>query len=176
MRAIGLIITYYCGIKSIYYAGLANLNFGIVSCFFIFSIIINVACGLLFFDEKINWKESAGIVVIVVGIIWISLSKGQRPELSMENYVEVDEVIQWYKFKSIFLALCVGFFNSTQTVHGKFMMKQKDYGIMNITADTVLIFIIMTSTFTVLNYFGDSTAYTARNYSLIFVSSCLGMI
>ena len=113
MRAIGLIITYYCGIKSIYYAGLANLNFGIVSCCFIFSIIINVACGLLFFDEKINWKESAGIVVIVVGIIWISLSKGQRPELSMENYVEVDEVIQWYKFKSIFLALCVGFFNST---------------------------------------------------------------
>lgn len=113
MRACGLIITYYCGIKSIYYAGLANLNFGIVSCCFIFSIIINVTCGLLFFDEKINWKESGGIVVIVVGIIWISLSKGQRHELSLENSIEADDVIQWYKFKSIFLALCVGFFNST---------------------------------------------------------------
>jgi drug/metabolite transporter (DMT)-like permease len=113
MRACGLMITYYCAIKSIYYAGLANLNFGIVSCCFIFSIIINVTCGLLFFDENINWKESAGIVVIVAGIIWISLSKGQRLELSSDNSVEADEAIQWYKFKSIFLALCVGFFNST---------------------------------------------------------------
>ena len=114
MRACALMVTYYCGIKSIYYAGLAHLNFGIVSCCFIFSIIINVTCGLLFFDEKINWKESAGIVVIVTGIVWISLSKGQRNQLASEsNTYESDEAIQWYKFKSIFLALCVGFFNST---------------------------------------------------------------
>jgi drug/metabolite transporter (DMT)-like permease len=73
MRACGLMMGYYCGIKSIYYAGLANLNFGIVSCCMMFSIIINMTCGLLFFNEKINWKESAGIAVIITGIVWISL-------------------------------------------------------------------------------------------------------
>jgi uncharacterized membrane protein len=56
------------------------------------------------------------------------------------------------------------------------MMKQKNYGIMNITADTVIIFIIMTSTLTLFNYFGNSTALNSRNFSLIFVSSSLGMI
>jgi len=91
MRACGLMVGYYCGIKSIYYAGLANLNFGIVSCCFIFSIIINVTCGLLFFDERINLIESVGIVIIVSGIVWISLSKGKRPELTTEYSIDTDE-------------------------------------------------------------------------------------
>ena len=47
---------------------------------------------------------------------------------------------------------------------------------MNITADTVLIFIVMTSIITMLNFLQDSTALNTRNFSLIFVSSCLGMI
>ena len=105
-------MSYYFGIKSIYYAGLANLNFGIVSCCYIFSIVINVTCCFLFFEEKINWKESAGIIVIVTGIIWISLSKGQIHDKS-DISIESDDAIEWYKFKSIFLALCVGFFNAT---------------------------------------------------------------
>ena len=105
-------VTYYCGIKSIYYAGLANLNFGIVSCCFIFSIIINVTCGFLFFQEKINWKESFGIVVIITGIVWISLSKGKRHDVLSSQSQSEDDTLQWYKFKSILLALSVGFFNS----------------------------------------------------------------
>ena len=111
IRACVMLMSYYFGIKSIYYAGVANLNFGIVSCCYIFSIVINVTCGFLFFDEKINFKESAGIVVIVAGIIWISLSKGQRHEKS-DTSIESDDAFQWYKFKSIFLALCAGFFNA----------------------------------------------------------------
>ncbi len=47
---------------------------------------------------------------------------------------------------------------------------------MNITADTVLIFIIMTVTLTIINFFNDSPALTPRNFSLVFLSSCLGMI
>jgi hypothetical protein len=113
MRACGLMVGYYCGIKSIYYAGLANLNFGIVSCCFIFSIIINVTCGLLFFDERINLIESVGIVIIVSGIVWISLSKGKRPELTTEYSIDTDEAAQWNKLKSIFFALCVGISNSS---------------------------------------------------------------
>jgi uncharacterized membrane protein len=69
-------LTYYCGIKSIYYATLANINFGIISCCFIFSIIINVTFGLIFFGEKMTIKMVLGIVITIAGIMWISLAKG----------------------------------------------------------------------------------------------------
>ena len=57
IRACALLMSYYFGIKSIYYAGLANLNFGIVSCCYIFSIVINVTCGFLFFEEKLTGRK-----------------------------------------------------------------------------------------------------------------------
>jgi drug/metabolite transporter (DMT)-like permease len=69
-------MTYWCGIKSIYYATLANINFGIISCCFICSIIINVTFGLIFFGEKMNLKMVGGIVITIAGIVWISLAKG----------------------------------------------------------------------------------------------------
>ena len=75
-RALVLMLTYWCGIKSIYYASLANINFGIVSCCFICSIIINVTFGLLCFGEKMTWKMVLGIVITITGIMWISLAKG----------------------------------------------------------------------------------------------------
>lgn len=75
-RALVLILIYWCGIKSIYYASLANINFGIISCCFICSIIINVTFGLIFFGEKMTVKMVLGIVVTISGIMWISIAKG----------------------------------------------------------------------------------------------------
>lgn len=68
-------------IKSIHYAIEANINFGIISCCFIISIVINSACGFIFFKERLNAKVVGGIVVTLSGIIWISLAKGQRLEV-----------------------------------------------------------------------------------------------
>jgi len=75
-RTLVLMLTYWCGIKSIYYASLANINFGIISCCFICSIIINVTFGLIFFGEKMNVRMVLGIVITIAGIMWISLAKG----------------------------------------------------------------------------------------------------
>lgn len=74
----------YSQIKSIHYAILANINFGIVSCCFIFSIVINTAFGYKFFGEMLNNKVLTGIFVTISGIIWISLAKGQRVEVPQE--------------------------------------------------------------------------------------------
>lgn len=75
---IGLIMTsFYLSILSIHYAILANINFGIVSCCFLFSIVVNVSCAYLFFDEKLTAKMMAGILITIAGIVWISLAKGQ---------------------------------------------------------------------------------------------------
>ena len=69
-------LTYWCGIKSIYYATLANINFGIISCCFICSIVINVTFGLIFFGEKMTLKMVCGIIITISGIMWISIAKG----------------------------------------------------------------------------------------------------
>ena len=42
-------LAFWTTIMSIYYAKLANINFGIISCCFIFSIVINITCGYAFF-------------------------------------------------------------------------------------------------------------------------------
>ena len=64
-------------IMSIYYANQANINFGIISCCFMFSIVLNITAGYAIFQEKISSKQLAGIVVTLAGIILISLAKGK---------------------------------------------------------------------------------------------------
>ncbi len=69
-------LSIYFTVLAIYFANLANINFGIISCCFIFSIVVNITCGYLFFSEKIKIKVYLGIFVTLAGIIWISLVKG----------------------------------------------------------------------------------------------------
>lgn len=66
----------FFALKSIYFANLANINFGIVSCCYIVSIIVNSTSGYFFFQEKITFKMIGGMVVVVIGVIWISLARG----------------------------------------------------------------------------------------------------
>jgi uncharacterized membrane protein len=76
LRTLILGLSLYLSVQAIYYANLANINFGIISCCFIFSIVVNITCGYLFFEEKIKPQVYFGIFVTLVGIIWISLVKG----------------------------------------------------------------------------------------------------
>ena len=78
LRTLIMVVALYFTISAIYYAKLANINFGIISCCFIFSIVVNIVCGYLFFQEKIKSKVYGGIFVTLAGIIWISLEKGSR--------------------------------------------------------------------------------------------------
>jgi drug/metabolite transporter (DMT)-like permease len=81
-----------------------------------------------------------------------------------------------YKMYSIINALAVGCLNASQTVHGKFLMKQGKFSPMNITADTALIFIIICSGITSFNLAQGHASINLRNAVIIFFSSCLGMI
>ena len=72
-----LLVALWTTIVSIYYAKLANINFGIISCCLIFSIVVNISAGYAFFQEKISGKQVVGILITIGGIIWISLAKGE---------------------------------------------------------------------------------------------------
>jgi multidrug transporter EmrE-like cation transporter len=76
MRIVMATVSVYSSIRSIHFAILANINFGIISCCFIISVVINSTCGYFFFGEKLNAKVVGGIAVTISGILWISLAKG----------------------------------------------------------------------------------------------------
>ena len=149
---IGLIMTsFYLSILSIHYAILANINFGIVSCCFLFSIVVNVSCAYLFFDEKLTAKMMAGILITIAGIVWISLAKGQSAQ-SVSTSIYSDDDRASFKLYSIILAVATGVFNASQTVQAKFMIKQRDYGILYITGDTITALALATSLVTLFNF------------------------
>ena len=75
----------YCGVSSIHYAILANVNFGIISCCFIVSIVINCTFAYFFFSERMTLRMILGILVTISGIIWISLSKAMLAKTLEDN-------------------------------------------------------------------------------------------
>jgi len=114
IRICVLLASLWSGIMSIYYANLANINFGIISCCFIFSIVVNISCGYAFFEEKISKYQIIGIIITLSGIIWISLAKGAGSIKA--SLVVSEEEAKIYKFLSVLLALCVGTMNASFTV------------------------------------------------------------
>jgi drug/metabolite transporter (DMT)-like permease len=166
--------------SSIHYANLANINFGIISCCFIVSVVVNSAAGLVFFNEKLTRKLSLGICVTMTGIIWISLAKGGDAVAMREGKVEInlDDIIL-NKSKAIVLALAVGVGNSMQTIQSKFMMKNpvfKTFGVISIVTDIGLVFVLLSSSLTVFFYFSGEESINAYNFTLTFFTSILGML
>ena len=91
IRSYILILSYWCAISSIRHASLAHLNFGIVSCCYIASVVINSTASYLLFNERINMKMGLGIVVTIGGVIWISLAKGDNSNAIEEKMILPDE-------------------------------------------------------------------------------------
>lgn len=92
-RSILLAFIFWGAIRSIHYANLANINFGIVSCCFIVSVVVNTAAGLAFFKETFNIKVLVGIIVTLSGIMWISLAKGSEAiKLKHEHEARVETI------------------------------------------------------------------------------------
>lgn len=173
-------VVYWCGISSIHYANKANINFGIISCCFIVSVVVNTAAGLVFFGEKLTLKTSLGIIVTMCGIIWVSLAKGseamhlKQTVIGGEDFDENEVVAN--KSKAIVLALLVGVGNALQTIQSKFMIRWVKYPVVSITADIGLAFAIIAATLALIFYLAGSPAINLYNMKLIFVSSILGML
>ena len=167
-----LLVALWAAIMSIYYANLANINFGIISCCFIFSIVVNITAGYAIFQEKISAKQVAGIVVILTGIIWISLAKGEAG-VKKDNRVSDDEA-NWYKTLSVMLAISVGAMNASTTVQAKWMRKKRpSIDVMNLMADTFLLFAVIFSLITLFMIFKGDSSLTMRNFLIVLASSLL---
>lgn len=181
-RASLLLTIYWCAISSIHYANLAKINFGIVSCCFIVSVVVNSAAGLAFFNEKITLKTCSGIIVTMCGIIWISLAKGGEALAQKDAMTSVDQDIVeealLNKSKAVILALGVGVGNALQTIQSKFMMRNPatKFGVMSITSDIGLFFAIIALTLTFVFYISGVESINLYNFTLTLFTSILAML
>ena len=170
-----LSIALWSTIMSIYYANLANINFGIISCCFIFSIVVNITFGYAFFQEKISNKQILGIIVTLTGIIWISLAKGEASVKKESQFSEDD--LNWFKTLSILLAICVGAMNATFTVQAKWMRKKRPtINVFNLTADTCILFSLIFSVISLFYVSSGEPSMTLKNFLIILMSSSLGTL
>ena len=156
----------YCAVKSIHFANLAGLNFGIISCCFIVSIIINCACGYFCFNEEINYKVVIGICVTISGIIWISLAKGQA---ALNVSVALEEEVTIDRYLSILFALGSGCMNALTTVNAKFMVRKGNYDAMCLSSDTGLCLGLTCFLFSI--YF-TLAGYESSNLRNLFIAFC----
>ena len=92
-------------IMTAYYAKLAQINLGIISSIFSLAIVFNTVVGRFLFGEKLNISKYLGMVIIVIGVIWISLLKG-KPTLVNEHMPSEDE-LTYYKVMALISAFIV---------------------------------------------------------------------
>lgn len=175
LRVCLFLVSLWAAIMSIYYANLANINFGIISCCFTFSIVVNISAGYAIFQEKISSMQVAGIIVTVAGIIWISLAKG---EVGLRKKTGVgEEDINWNKTLSVVLAISVGMLNASTTVQAKWMRKKRpSIDVMNLNADTFLLFGLIFSLITLVMIIKGNSSLTMRNFLIVLASSSLQTI
>ena len=171
-RVFVTVASLYCAVKSIYYANLAGLNFGVISCCFIFSIVINCTFGYFCFDEKITLRMLAGIAITLAGIIWISLAKGNRAVTP-----EFEDKVALERYLSITFALGSGTMNALTTVSGKFMRKNGGYvDVLKLSSDTgffiAAVLIVLAAIFTATRH----PACNMWNLMIGFFSACLNML
>jgi drug/metabolite transporter (DMT)-like permease len=160
-------------IMSIYYANLANINFGIISCCFMFSLILNITVGYAIFQERMTLKQIAGIAVTLSGIIWISLVKGEAG-VKKDTVGMIEDHANWFKTVSVLLAIGVGAMNGSLTIQAKFMHKKRPtIDVLNLTADTCLLFALIFSIITVFMVIKGHPSLTLRNFLIVLVTSSL---
>ena len=76
LRALNFFLLSLLIIYASAYAQLAHINFGIIVCCLSISSPFNCICGFLFWGEKLTAKTIIGTAVIVIGVAWVALSKG----------------------------------------------------------------------------------------------------
>ena len=173
LRSLIVFVALYFTISAIYYAKLANINFGIISCCFIFSIVVNIACGYLFFQEKINSKVYGGIFVTLAGIIWISLDKGSSATQLSDIDLKIQDDSDYYKTLSVIYAIGVGCVNASMTVQAKFINKKLSLDLMNFASDSSLLFSLIYSIFSLYFFLIGHESISQMNFNILLVSSIL---
>ena len=159
------------------WAMLAGVNFGIIASCICISTPINCTLSFLFYGERLTKKALLGTGVVLSGVIWVSLSKSDGPDIALkESLALTDSDRDFYRICSILTALFVGCINALRTFQAKYVLKKSGYGPLDFSIDAGLFIgftlMLLATYFSVLGHPG----YTWYNILVSFAASLLLML
>lgn len=93
----------------------AQINPGIVYSCFSISIIFTSLISYILFNENLTRKMCLGIGIVILGVIWISISKNSGFEVYKDSNQTNDRVVE-YRIKAILLAIFAGLIASARPI------------------------------------------------------------
>ncbi|TNV77840.1 hypothetical protein FGO68_gene10634 [Halteria grandinella] len=158
-----------------HYATLAHVNFGIIASCLCISTPLNCILMYFLFKEKLTPRHIIGTLIILVGVIFVSLSKGQvHSQILPDSTTQNDR--DAFKLISVSLALLTGCLSSTRTLQAKFVSKRYEYSPMDFSIDGGLFCGIVLGVMAMGYWVSGNQGYTWHNFWVTFVSSTLQMI
>lgn len=158
-----------------HFATLAGVNFGIIASCLCISTPFNCFFSYTYFGEKISTKDIAGTLIILIGVVWLSLAKGEVL-VSEESLLLTEEARSLYKIASICIAVFVGFINSLRTFQAKYVLKKYAYSPLDFSIDGGLFTGIVLAFFAALFWLTGNPAYTWYNFLVSFAASLFLML
>lgn len=167
-----------------HYASIAQVNFGIIASCLCITTPLNCILMYIFFGERLTARHIQGTIVIVVGVAFITLARGQATpnynELDMRDSetsegIQVDNLKkrEFYKLASIALALFAGCLNALRTLHAKYVCKNGRYSPMDFSIDGGLCCGVVLGAFALYYWSQANPAYTLHNIIVTLISSSL---
>ena len=121
-------------IYAVYFAILAEVNFGIIASCISLSTPLNCLLSYILYNEKLTKRMLIGTSIIFMGVIWVALAKGKVIEAEAADGLTPAQQ-NHYRIISITLAILLGVINAARTAHGKYMNTQLKYPPMDFTID-----------------------------------------
>ncbi|CDW89958.1 UNKNOWN [Stylonychia lemnae] len=157
------------------YAQKAKINFGIVTSCISFSIVLSSIFSYIYYDEKLTKTQIIGMIIIIISIVGISFSKGNKSIDQADNRFTEEEK-QYYKIISIALALTCGFVNFLRTFQAKYIYKKNGYQPVDLSVDCGLFLGLMTMICSIYYWLTGCKSYTWYNFGINIIASHIMMV
>ena len=54
------------------------MNIGILTSIFTLTAALNTVIGRVLFKERLGWAKIIGIIIVILGVVWISIAKDEN--------------------------------------------------------------------------------------------------
>ncbi|CDW83665.1 UNKNOWN [Stylonychia lemnae] len=151
----------------------SHVNFGLIICVFSSSIVFQVIIFRLKFQEKLSKLKIAGILIIITGVIFITLSSqgNQTYEDFSENFKSSGD--KKIIILAIGIALIIAALNCIRVVQAKYIDQYLDYPPIQFSLDGALICGGFQAIISIYYVIEGHPNYSGFNYLICFIAGAL---
>lgn len=175
IRAVNFFLMSYLMIVSSHYAMLGQINFGVITSCTCVSAPFNCVLGYLFFGEKMTGPMLGGTALILAGVTWLAIAKGNVIAMEGPQALSEDDMF-WNRIYAIGTAVFSGLMSSMRMMQAKYVNKYLKYNPVDFSNDGGLVCGLIIFLFSIYYYLNGQPSYTLYNLGISFIASCFMMI